>query len=399
MIFRLIHFEIKNSIRLIRKSLLGIILFVAMLTVVITAVSFIINKNSIIQPIKVAIVMDEEDSLSRMLLSYISKTDSIESISTLSYMTRDEAFDSLTAKESNIIIDVPDDFFNDVNNGINTPVNIYISQDADKITEYFAILLKCATSYVRTSEASIYSFISIKNSGDYEVKLKEKSVGDYMAEVYAKIILAREKIYDTKIISRYGNTGQINYYISAVLIIVQIIFSLSLIGLYKNNTPGFEQTLRLYDINSFDLYYIKKSITAIYCFGVSLITYLLIYITGKAINLQVVEIKPIHFLIMLITSVVIATFINMLIYLLGNNYNSICIIYMISLLLLLTSGMLIPATDKYSIIYYINPVYLIGEFTVSGMWIGFKFSSLIYVSLIYVISDITVLAISRYIEV
>ena len=77
MLIRFLKLEFKNSLKAVRKTIIGLIVTILILTVATAAVSFVMGRDNTVNPLTAAVVMHDDDSLSRMLVRYVSQTDSI----------------------------------------------------------------------------------------------------------------------------------------------------------------------------------------------------------------------------------------------------------------------------------------------------------------------------------
>ena len=133
--------EFKNSIQMIKKTAIAYFLVILSLTAVFAAVSFLIEKDSVVKRIRTAIVIQQDDKMTALLVRYISQMDSVKGVSEFVRTDRDTAFEMLKEDKVNVVVDLPEDFYDDVNNGLNTPVNIYVKHDADKVSLAFVLEL------------------------------------------------------------------------------------------------------------------------------------------------------------------------------------------------------------------------------------------------------------------
>ena len=107
--------EFKNSIQMIKKTAIAYFLVILSLTAVFAAVSFLIEKDSVVKRIRTAIVIQQDDKMTAMLVRYISQMDSVKGVSEFVRTDRDTAFEMLKEDKVNVVVDLPEDFYDDVN--------------------------------------------------------------------------------------------------------------------------------------------------------------------------------------------------------------------------------------------------------------------------------------------
>ena len=98
--------ELKNSILMIKKTVIAYLLILTALTAVFAAVSFLIEQDSMVKKITTAVVIQPDDKLTSMLIQYVSQTDSIKEVSQIVKVNRDDAFDMLNDQKVNIVIEM-----------------------------------------------------------------------------------------------------------------------------------------------------------------------------------------------------------------------------------------------------------------------------------------------------
>ena len=135
MIKQYIYLQFKNCIEIIKKNLICLLCIITVLTVALAAVNFVMGQNIDNSFIKVGIVNDEDNSEIKALMRYISHESSIEKIASFEYLDHNEAFSELSASNLNIVIDIPKNYYQNIDTGINTPLDIYVNDNSDIIYE------------------------------------------------------------------------------------------------------------------------------------------------------------------------------------------------------------------------------------------------------------------------
>ena len=344
MIYSFLKLELKNSIKAVRKTVAGLIALILMLTVAIAAVSFVMGQKQVVTPLTAAVILRDDDSLSRMVIRYISQTDSIRAISEFTYMDEKEAFDALDAHEADIVIDIPADFYNNVNIGINTPVDIYMRSDAGFLTDMFAQVISSGTGYVRTTEAAVYAFLDVSSSGEYRVIMSDAPIGDYIAAVYANRIMHRLRLFDSIVISGYGSLSVPGFYFMTIMMILMLYSGLSFNYLYDRETRAIEDKLKVYGAGRMCVALIKEAVMTIHLFIMSLAVYALFLWLQNVTETEIYTFGIVHIAALLILSISTAVLFNLLYTIAGDSYEAQPVILILSVIALLVSGMLIPGS-------------------------------------------------------
>ncbi len=350
--------EFKNSIVMIKKQAIAYLLIILALTAVFAAVSFAIGKND--KPrVKTAVVMPDDNKLTLMMIRYISQMESVSSMTEFVYMSKDEAFDSLDRNEINVVIELPPDFYENVNNGYNTPIDIYIRNDADGLTKGFVQVIKSGTGYVRTTEAAVYSFLNISRSGEYEVILQNESIGDHIAYVYANLLMHRTRIFNTAIISEFGEVNGYVFYFWSGFLIVLLYICLSFGYLYRPQERSIEKKLKGFNISSVRISLIKEFIMSIHLTASGIVLYLIALYAGKKMEISFFDPHFWHILILWLISFSLAGLFDMIYSFAGNDYGVMATLLSVSVLMVICAGMIIPFSRLGQIpkfIGYIDPL-------------------------------------------
>ena len=351
--------EFKNSILMIKKTAIAYVLVIFALTAVFAAVSFLIEQDSMVKKITTAVVIQPDDKLTSMLIQYVSQTDSIKEVSHIEKVDRDEAFEMLNDQKVNIVIDLPRDFYDDVNNGKNPPLDIYIRPDADRVTKAFVYILKSGAGYVQTAEASVYSFLDTSRDGKYEIKQEYMPIGDHIAMVYANLIMHRSRLFNTTVLSEYGNIDASGFYSCTLIVLIMLYCGLSFGFLYKSEHISIERKMRAYGMNSFKTAIVREMIMTIHISFIGIIAYFALHFISDHYGYRLYDINMIHLIMIIVSSYTIASFYEMFYSIAGSDYRVFGGLFSAMVLLILCSGMIIPLNRLPAwsrMISFINPV-------------------------------------------
>ena len=334
------YLEFKNCIAILNNNIKNLFLVILILAAAFAAVNFFIGKNTVFEPVKVAVAIDENDKMTKMIMRYISKEDSIKNIAAFEYTDKDDAFNKLSETKVNVVIDFGPDFYNDVNNGKNTPLCVYIREDSDLLTVSFVNLLLSAEGYVKNTEATVYSFLKTANEG-YVINEKGMHIGDYIALIYGNIILKRTRLYENVIISPLGEVDLYMYIFTSALLCL-ILFMITMFeGLYESSESSFGKVIKIYGISDTFQSLTKQSVISIVIYIISMIAYFT-FLSVSNIRQMNISIEPFYVLSVLICIIGMTSLYNMIIYLLGNTAATKILIVFIYVIMTISSGIIIP---------------------------------------------------------
>lgn len=341
MIKQYFYLQFKNCIEIIKKNLICLLCIITVMTVALAAVNFVMGQNIDNSFIKVGIVTDEDNSEIKSLMRYISHESSIEEIASFEYLDHDEAFSELSASNLNIVIDIPKNYYQNIDTGINTPLDIYVNDNSDIITMAFVRILYSAETYIRNSEATVYSVLDAYHSGDYIIKNNINRLGDYVALIYADIIIHRLNIYENRIINSYGEISPIQHFYLVYIFLITIFVVNLFNDLYSKDNHQFERLIKVYGINGYIQSLSKQIVISSFVIPIVFVFHLItVGIFNKYFGY-------IHFGILFYISVIVfilsvIALYNMLSYALTNTKFKELIIFILIFIMLILSGCIIP---------------------------------------------------------
>ncbi|MCR5503484.1 MAG: ABC transporter permease [Lachnospiraceae bacterium] len=343
MLSKFLVLELKNSLRAVRKTITGVLIALFILTVAAAAVSFVMGRENTVKPLKAAIVLEDEGSLMKMLIRYISYTDSVRAISEFEYMDRDEAFAALNSKDADLVIDIPENFFNDVYTGLNPPLNIYMRRDGGLLAELFAEVVRSGTEYVRIGEAAAYAFLDVNASGEYTLVLSNEHPGDHIANAYADRIMRRQKLFDTSVISGYGSLHAGQFYFMTFLLVLLLYSGLGFGYLYDSEEAAVEKKLSIYGIGRFTAALVKESVMTLHLFLLSLVVSGGTLLLQRFTETELFRISVSGLLTLLMISFSVAVLLNLIYSVSKDPYAAVPLILILMVIFLLLGGMIVPA--------------------------------------------------------
>lgn len=398
MIKQYYYLQLKNSIQIIKKNLICLLCVLSILTVALAAVNFLMEKNINNSFIKVGIVTDEDNAEIKALMRYISHESSIENLASFEYLEHDEAFNKLESNAINIVIDIPKDYYNNIDSGINTPLDIYINDDTDIITMAFVRILYSAQTYIQNSEATVYSILDTYHSGDYILKKNNIRIGDYVALIYADIIIHRFNIFDNKVISSFGELTSIQYFYIAFIFILTIYIVSFFNDLYSSDNQQFEKIIKVYGIN-ISIQSISKQVVI----GTFVIPVIIVFhiIVGSLINKFFGDISfgIMFYISFIVINLSIISLYNMLSYILSKTKYKELIIFTLIILMLILSGCIIPNSyfpEILNIVSKIFPFEYARNVVFSGINNSINVISLLICTIYIIFENIVVIICDKY---
>lgn len=161
--------------------------------------------------IKVGIVADKEDTMTRMLVKFVQSMDSLKSTAAFELMSEEEARAQMEKGEIYAAIIVPEGMIDSVISGENFPATILLDNSHNRMeTEAFAQLTRSGAKLLTVAQAGIYAAdeFCVENGLRDQIQQTE----DYLNEVYLNYALERASVFRTKEVRAVKGVGLMDYY-------------------------------------------------------------------------------------------------------------------------------------------------------------------------------------------
>ena len=154
---RYLSLEGKKSLIAARKSMVKFIVMLLLIAGGVLAVSLVMKDAGVFQTAEIGVVIPEDEAQTKMVAQFISAMDSVKSVCHFQYLDQGEAMESLEEGTLDAVLSLPEQFYEDVDSGKNTPATIYFPENAPLNTRVFGELVTDGVSLLRTAEAGVYA--------------------------------------------------------------------------------------------------------------------------------------------------------------------------------------------------------------------------------------------------
>lgn len=357
--------EFKKSIKLLKKSILGMLLMLTLLMFGVAAVSSAFLKAQVFQQIHVAVIVPEGDRMTRMAMQYISSMDSVKSICRFRYMDRAAAMAGLREGEVQAVIELPENFYEDVDSGKNTPACIYFPDRTGQDVELFRELLTDGVSMLQTAEAGVYA--SLYAADCRQAQAGKEQIGNRVALLYMKEVLHRGEIFGKSVCSPIGEVKYGQYYYSAAVLLALLMCGLNFGFLYRRQERAVAQKLGVYGMGAWKLSFVKILVMAAVLWMIACLLYLEVCLmsvsAASAAGFLRFHAGTIFGLLFL--SMAMASYFHMIYGAVGNGLHGAAVLFAVNIIMIIGSGLLVPAA------YLPGAVGKIGELLPLNLWSQF----------------------------
>ena len=119
--------------------------------------SRVLYADSVTGRVAVGVSLPEEDALAKQVMKMVSSLDSVESVCDFQYMDRESCLQKLEAGELYAVLDIPEGFVEDIINGTNTPVKVWLTKNPGIEGKLFRELADGGALTLSASQSGIYA--------------------------------------------------------------------------------------------------------------------------------------------------------------------------------------------------------------------------------------------------
>ncbi len=333
--------EFKKSIKVLKKSVLSMALMLVVLGLGVAAVSTVLLQSQVFQIVNVALVVPEGEKMTRMAVRFIEGMDSVKSVCKFEYMEKDAAIKAMQEGTVQAVIDLPENFYEDVDSGINTPANIYVPKESALHVELFKELLSDGVSMLQTAEAGVYA--SLRIADEYPAPAGKNEIGNQAALLYMEEVMRRGGIFDKSVCSPLGAVDFGQYYYSALVLLALLMGGLNYGFLYQRQSRVVAEKLAVCGMGRWKMSLAKVAVMT----GILWMTGSLIYAAACAVSaamhLDFLRFHPGAVFGMFMLCAAMAAYFHAVYALAGNSTQGAAVVFALNIIMVTGSGLLVPA--------------------------------------------------------
>ena len=352
--------EYKKSIKVLLKTFSSTLIMLLVVIASVLAVSHFAFQSQVFQPVKVGMVIPEEQENVKMITQVVATMESVESICEFVYVEEAEAKKMLAEGELQAAIILPADFYEDINTGYNTPLTVYVAENASLNQKVFQELLSDAVSLLRTSESGVYSMLY--TAREYDAKMSQKKIGDVISEIYIMEAFERNQIFGNSVYSAWGEMDLYQYYFSSAMIIFLLMAGMNYSFLYRGQTRVVEEKLKIAGVGPVQVSLVKILVMGNLLWLVSVGCYLIGCLLSERMGSSFLMFDGMTLLYLIPQSLAIAAYFHMLYTISGKSGRGPVIVFAANVFMILCSGAVIP------IAYLPKIAGKIGEYLPLNFW-------------------------------
>ena len=236
--------ELIRGLKLIPSFGLAMLLTGAAILVAAVLFCAFSEEHELFPKATVAIVMEEPDLKTTAAVKLVESMESVSSVVSFTLPTREDAERKLENGEIAGIIYLGADAYQDINTGVNTPIEIRLSSEAPALSrDTFSSLVRAGVSLIRTTEAAVYAGGEISARAEFSGSTDasgstkspagaepsgstngQKITEDDIFGVYLTYILNRMSLFTTSTHSALGTLSLRQFYLGSGMLLILLLF-------------------------------------------------------------------------------------------------------------------------------------------------------------------------------
>lgn len=274
--------EYKRSLKVLCASFGNWIIMLIFLVFGVSLISNNLLQTQSIKKIQVGVVIPEEEAESRLVAEFASAVESVKAVCDFLYFDKQTAMKKLKNGQLQAVVVVPDNFYNDIYIGKNTPATLYFPENSVYDIQMFQEVFADGISWLQVAEAGVYA--TLNTAASYEIQVDMESLGDYTAWNYIKMVLEREKIYEEETCSPLGGWNLYQYVIIVVITIFLLMSGVNYGFLYEKKHKAVEEKLEIYGIGKLKNAVVKITIMTTVLWFLENVMYIVVCIYSAAMG-------------------------------------------------------------------------------------------------------------------
>lgn len=336
----LFKLEIKRLIGLLPLIMLETLLFGLIVFGAGAFAAKAVYGEKAVSEIKVGIVAEQEDSLTRMLVKFVQSMDSLKNLVTFDLMSEKEARTHMEKGEIYAAIMIPAGIIDSVISGENVPATILLDNSYSQMeTEVFSQLTRSGAKLLTVAQAGIYAADEFCVENGMQDRIPQTE--DELNETYLKYALGRTAIFRGREVNAVKGVGLIDYYGISMLLAFMSFAGLSFGRCLQVRMGEREKMIGARGISTGGQYLIEAGafslVFALLGMMISLPVYLL-FVRHLDSSFKV----AVTWIFMLVLWFAEGTFLRMLLQITGNSVGGIGVCFVILMAAMFASGVFLP---------------------------------------------------------
>ncbi len=241
-----IRIEFKRAVHAFVSGMVTLIIISVITAGSAAALYTLLQSLGISEPVKIAMCVPE-NAMPTMMIRFLQNVDSIKAVCVFEMTDEESAREGVISGEYGAAVILPENFYDDVNVGINTPAKIIVPSQMEDDAKKFAELLESAVSMIDTVEGGIYA--ATDGYREYGMIVSRTDMENYLTQIAYDVILSRTKIFDESFEDSIDVKGLVSYMVVGSCLLINMILCMGFVYLYNANSRQVVRLLRRNGLN------------------------------------------------------------------------------------------------------------------------------------------------------
>ena len=341
--------EYKRGVKLLPYMVISFVLVAIIMTGATLLISKVASRSNVLEKIHVGMVFPESESKTKMLTGIIGQMESVHTVCDFVMLSNEqEAKIKMEQGDLAMAMVFPENFYEDVKNGINPAADVIFSGKLPLSEALFKDIMDSGVSMLKTAESHVYSVWRL--SYTEPMRITKEAMGDYIASRFATTVVERLAVF-----AEHNQDGSNKfksnelYYLNCllgILLMCAIVFS----AFYSPGDYLIEKKLKVMGISGTVVDAVKVLTIFTIVYFLSLIIY-----AGSC----VLEFIPMQFSIIVVLallSLCITTYIHCVFSIFKGNTDGSVIILLINVIMLISGGGIVASEHLPNALQWIGKV-------------------------------------------
>jgi len=354
-----IRLEYKKTAKSFLRILSSLLLAVVLIFAATAGAGYLLYHAGIFEPVRISFVIPDNESVTKAAVNMVGMMDSVKSICRFEYDTEEEARKKVREDRVQAAVILPEDFYNDVNYGKNTPVRIVFGKSITLNTAVFKELVNDGTSYIGITESAIYAVTD--TSREYAMSLSVGDMENLLTDVFLQTVFQRGSSFNKTVLSPTGRFDIRQYYTAVVFAAVLLFAGLNFGFLYRRREKAVEEKLKICGVGPVKTGLVRILVMTSVLFGLSVVLYAAGSAAAEKFLKTGIGFAPRNIIRLLPAAFSMAAFFHLIYSLCKSEMHAGMVLLMTDLIMLLAGGCILPV------------VYLPEFFQKAGQWLPLTF--------------------------
>ena len=267
--YQYLRITMKRSLRSLPAQFLVTVILLAFAAGMVFLADRFFYQDSLYKRQQVGVVWEEREQMTDLVIRFAQEMDSVDAACELIAMERQQAFCALEQGDVLAVISIPENAIDDILDGTNTPVQVYLPKEATFESMVFGELLEAAASLLTTAQAQIYAVYDLALSAD-----AMEFLHDYEQDIDAwnlRLALNRDKSFQMEQVDVFGKVSIAAYYLAAGGILLFLLWGIGAMFLREEHLTQSAGMLRRAGVGSISAQFAKWFVETIWVLGIEIL--------------------------------------------------------------------------------------------------------------------------------